>query len=77
MLTLLFSISMYQIAEYEKRRGWIWGPSTFAASGLLQNLLIAGYWGAVSGFVLSFSAMTYMKMKYPVNKGPTLSNHTL
>lgn len=77
MLTLLFSISMWQIAEYEKRRGWIWGPCTFCGSGLLQTFLISGYWGAVLGFLLSFSFMTYVKMKFPVNKGPTLSNHKL
>ena len=75
MLTLLFSISMAQIARYEKRRWWIWGPVTFIVSGLIQTFIIQGYWGALLGFILPFSAMTYVKMKYPVNKGPTVNNN--
>lgn len=73
MLTLLFSIAMAGIAEKEKRRVWLWGPLTFAISGLIQTFLIAGYWGAVLGFVVSFSAMIWANTKYPVKKGPTLS----
>jgi len=75
MLTLLFSISMAQIARFEKRRWWIWGPMTFAIAGLIQTFLIQGYWGAVLGFSLSYGTMTYAKMKYPVNLGPTVNNN--
>jgi NADH:ubiquinone oxidoreductase subunit 6 (subunit J) len=70
MLTLLFSICMYQIAEREKRRGWLWGSGTFAWSALLQYVVVAGYWGAVLGLLSSYAAMTYANIKYPVNKGP-------
>lgn len=72
MLTLLFSISMYGIAEREKRRGWIWGPATFIVSALIQQFLIAGYWGAVLGFFTVFAAMTVAIIKHPVKKGPFL-----
>ena len=75
MLTLLFSISMAQIARFEKRRWWIWGPMTFAIAGLIQTFLIQGYWGAVRGFILSYATMTYAKIKYPVNLGPTVNNN--
>jgi hypothetical protein len=76
MLTLLFSISMARIASFEKRRWWLWGPGTFAAAGSIQTFLIQGYWGAVLGFILSFASMTYAKMKYPVNLGPTVNNNS-
>ena len=72
MLTLLFSIAMAGIAEREKRRVWLWGFLTFAICALIQTFLIQGYWGAVVGFALSFSAMIWANTKYPVKKGPTL-----
>jgi len=72
VLTLLFSISMAGMAERENRRPWLWGGLTFLLSALIQTLLIPGYWGAVLGFFLMFGGMIYAKIKYPVNKGPTL-----
>ena len=61
---------MAGIARLEKRRPWIWGPLTFAVSGVIQTFLVSGYWGAVTGFLLSFAAMTVANIKAPVNKGP-------
>jgi hypothetical protein len=72
MLTILFSLSISGMAEFEKRRGWLWGLSCFLVSALIQTFLISGYFGAVLGFLVSFSAMVYANFKYPVNKGPTL-----
>jgi len=72
MLTLLFSFSIAGMATLEQRRGWLWGISTFFALVLIQVFLISGYWGAVLGFFGMFAAMTYAKIKYPINKGPTL-----
>ena len=70
MLTLFFSICMYKIAEREKRRPWLWGALTFAVSAAIQHLLIAGYWGAVAGLMVSFGAMTAANIWRPVGKGP-------
>jgi len=72
MLTLLFSICMAQIAELEKRRRLLWGLLTFLISAAIQFFLVPGYWGAVSGFFMSYGTMTYINIKYPVNKGVTL-----
>jgi hypothetical protein len=72
MLTLLFSVCMYRFAELEKRRGWLWGLLTFAISALCQQFLLAGYWGAVTGFVASYALMTVAIIRQPVNKGPFL-----
>lgn len=72
VLTLLFSVCMAQIAELEKRRGLLWGLLTFLISAAIQLLLIQGYWGAVSGFFMSYGTMTYINIKHPVNKGVSL-----
>lgn len=72
MLTLLFSLSIAGMAEHEKRRSWLWGPSCFLVSALIQTFLVSGYWGAVLGFLVTFGAMVYANFNYPVNKGPTM-----
>ena len=69
MLTILFSFSMAGIARLEKRRDWLWGLITFTVSAVIQTFLIAGYWGAVSGFFVCFGAMWIANIKAPVNKG--------
>lgn len=72
MLTLLFSISIAGMAQFDKRRGWLWGLSCFLVSALIQTFLVSGYWGAVLGFIAAFSAMVWANFHYPVTKGPTL-----
>ena len=72
MLTLLFSISIAGMAEWEKRRSWLWGLICFAVSALIQTFLVSGYLGAVLGFFATFCGMVYANFKYPVKKGPTL-----
>jgi hypothetical protein len=72
VLTLLFSLSMAQIAELEKRRGLLWGLITFLISACIQEVIIGGYWGAVLGFFISYGVMTCININYPVNKGVTL-----
>jgi hypothetical protein len=73
MLTILSSLSISGMSEFEKRRGWLWGLSSFLVSKIFQTFLLSGYFGAVLGFLVSFSAMIYANFKYPVKKGPTLS----
>jgi len=72
MLTLLFSMSICGMAQWEKRRGWLWGLGCFLVLALIQTFLVSGYWGAVLGFIVTFCAMIYANFKYPVKKGPTL-----
>ena len=72
MLTLLFSLSMAEIAVIERRRGWLWGSLTFSLSATIQTYLVSGYWGALMGFLISFGAMVTANFKFPVKKGPTL-----
>ncbi len=72
MLTLLFSISIAGMAEFERRRSWLWGPLCFLVSALIQTFLVSGYLGAVLGFFATFGGMVYANFRYPVKKGPTL-----
>jgi asparagine N-glycosylation enzyme membrane subunit Stt3 len=72
MLTILFCICMFGIAEREKRNAWAWAVVTAAFSVAWQLLLLPGYWGAVAGLVSAFVLMTYCNIKYPVKKGPHL-----
>lgn len=72
MLTVLFCICIYRIAEHEKRRGWLWASFTALCSVFLQLVLHLGYWGAASAVILTYAAMVLVNIKRPVNKGPFL-----
>ena len=72
MLTVLFCICMYRIAQLEKRRGWLWALITALASVTLQTALGLAYWGAVSGLLLAYGAMAIANARNPVRKGPFL-----
>ena len=63
MLLILLCICIYRIAEFEKRRGWVWAGITFFLVVLLQSVL---------GVVLAFIFMTLANMYKPVKKGPFL-----
>ena len=63
-------VLMYRIAEFEKRRGWLWGLITLVIIVVLGQAIRSAYLSAFIGMAIAFCTMIAMNIVKPVKKGP-------
>ncbi len=69
-LIICAAVFMYRVAQYEKRRGWLWGSLTAIIIVLLSQVILSTYLPAVAGVILAYMLMMVANIYKPVNKGP-------
>ena len=69
-LIICASVFMYRVAEYEKRRGWLWASLTAVTTVLLYQVMLSTYVPPIAAVIASFILMTLANIYKPVSKGP-------
>lgn len=68
LVTIVFAMFFFRVAESENRRGWLWGP--MSAAIVIVGRLFLG-WGYFSIFlcqILVYVAMTVANLVAPVER---------
>lgn len=61
---------MCRVAQYEKRRGWLWGSLTAMVIVLLSQVILSTYLPSLVGVILAYMLMLAANIYKPVKKGP-------
>ncbi len=69
-LIICAAVFMYRVAQYEQRRGWLWGSVTALIIVLLSQVILSTYLPALLGAILAYMLMMAANIYRPVKKGP-------
>ena len=69
-LIICAAVLMFRVAQYEKRRGWLWGSLTALIIMLLSQVILSTYLPSLVGVILAYMIMMAANIYRPVNKGP-------